>query len=65
MEGATRMSDNGTVFTRTDSDGKTHELTAYSPADHVKLRFDGWREKAKPTKSASKAASAKADEKSK
>jgi hypothetical protein len=33
-----------TTFTKTDERGE-HELVANSPADAVRLRFDGWREK--------------------
>lgn len=32
------------TFTKTDERGD-HELVATSPADAVRLRFDGWREK--------------------
>ncbi len=32
-------------FTRTDPDGSVREKLAYTPAEAVKLRFDGWREK--------------------
>jgi hypothetical protein len=32
------------TFTKVDDRGE-HELTATSPADVVRLRFDGWREK--------------------
>jgi hypothetical protein len=33
-----------TTFTKTDDRGE-HTLTAHSPADAVRLRFDGWQEK--------------------
>lgn len=32
------------TFTKTDERG-AHELTAHSPSDAVRLRFDGWSEK--------------------
>jgi hypothetical protein len=32
-----------TTFTR-ESDGETKELTAHSPADAVRLTFDGWKD---------------------
>lgn len=42
------------TFTKTDDRGD-HELVASSPADAVRLRFDGWRVKgAKPRKAAGK-----------
>lgn len=31
------------TFTR-ESDGETKELTAHSPADAVRLTFDGWKD---------------------
>lgn len=48
------------TFTKTDERGD-HELTATTPAEAVRLRFDGWREKgkAKPA-NAAKATPAKA-----
>lgn len=33
------------TFTRTGEDGKDRELIANSPADAVRLKFDGWTEK--------------------
>jgi hypothetical protein len=33
------------VFERTAEDGTKQELVATSPADEVRLRFDGWTEK--------------------
>lgn len=33
-----------TTFTRTDGDGVKKTLTANSPADAVRLRFEGWTE---------------------
>lgn len=34
-----------TTFTRTGPDGATKTRVAYSPADEVQLRFEGWTEK--------------------
>lgn len=40
------------TFTKTDDRGD-HTLTAHTPAEAVKLRFDGWKEqKATSTKAA-------------
>lgn len=52
------MADTEIVFTRQGDDGKTLERVAHTPAEAVKLRFDGWREKksAASSKTAAKAA---------
>ena len=47
-----------TVFERTDDDGTKHQLTATSPADAVRLRFNGWTETKKTTAAAKKNAPA-------
>lgn len=39
------------TFTK-EVDGQTKELTAGSPADAVRLRFDGWRETGRVSKTA-------------
>ena len=33
---------NPAVYTRTGEDGREHRVVAYSPADHVRLTYDGW-----------------------
>lgn len=43
------------TFTRTGEDGRDRELVANSPADAVRLRFEGWTEK--PASSRAKASS--------
>jgi hypothetical protein len=40
-----------TTFSR-EVDGKTQELTAHSPADAVRLKFDGWRDTGAVSKTA-------------
>jgi hypothetical protein len=45
-------------FTRNDDEGKSRTRYAHTPAEAVKLRYDGWTETDKPK--ANKATSAKA-----
>jgi hypothetical protein len=45
------------VFTKTVN-GKSVERVAHTPADAVKLRFEGWVEKARPAKTAAAATEA-------
>lgn len=40
------------TFTKVGEDGETKELVTYSPADEVRLVFEGWREKTGGSKSA-------------
>ncbi len=44
------------TFSKKGSDGQDHEVVANSPADVVRLRFDGWREKRAATRPGSKPA---------
>lgn len=45
------------TFTKSDERGE-HTLTAHTPAEVVKLRFDGWKEQKASTASSTKTAAA-------
>ncbi len=47
------------TFTRTDDQGKPRTRIAYTPAEAVKLRFDGWTEGGPAPKSSTAAAADK------
>ncbi len=38
------------TFTRKGEDGRTHTRIAYTPAEAVQMRFDGWKEESEPVK---------------
>lgn len=57
---ARRKQNNFGVFTK-NIDGQTHTMTAATPADAVRLVFDGWQER-KPTPVKATAAVAQPDD---
>ncbi len=38
------------AFTRKDENGREHTRIAYTPAEAVRMRFDGWKQVPEPVK---------------
>ncbi len=48
-----------TTYTKKLDNGQVVERTAYTPADHVELEFNGWRKKAETKSSPASAGDSK------